>query len=338
MKRNIPIEFFRFVFICFICLWHFNNVATFLKHGYIAVEFFFILSGFYLYKNYRKNPKTDTFDYVLGRAKKLFPPFLISFLLLVVLDRKQYIYLPEYISPDSILEKYFIHFPELFLCQGLTFRSGINFPLWFVSVLLFASGVLHSMLKNYGEKSINLFFPVMSLFGFHYIIAEGLHISPEHSSFYWIHKGLIRGISEMSWGIIIAYMFEKWYLALTRHKIFVDIFGVVSIFGFMLIPFAVGNYDYLSLFFVPVIIVCSCTPNSIFQKLLKWNVWKVLGGLSMFMYFIHLFVAYIFWIWLCSIGIPKNALVLMYLISVVIAAYLLKKISFFVTNRWKTES
>ena len=86
MKRNIPIEFFRFLFICVICLWHFSNVAMFVKHGYIAVEFFFILSGFYLYKNYRQDPEKDTFEYVLNRFKKLFPPFFISFVLLVLLD------------------------------------------------------------------------------------------------------------------------------------------------------------------------------------------------------------------------------------------------------------
>ena len=158
MKRNIPIEFFRFLFICVICLWHFSNVATFVKHGYIAVEFFFILSGFYLYKNYRKNPEIETIDYLLSRCKKLLPPFLISFLLLVLLDRKQYIYPPEEISPDSILEKYFSHFHEIFLCQGigLTDRVAINHPLWFISVLLFSSGLLHSLLRNYGQKAINL--------------------------------------------------------------------------------------------------------------------------------------------------------------------------------------
>lgn len=331
MKRNIPIEFFRFLFICVICLWHFSNVATFVKHGYIAVEFFFILSGFYLYKNYRKNPEIETIDYLLSRCKKLLPPFLISFLLLVLLDRKQYIYPPEEISPDSILEKYFSHFHEIFLCQGigLTDRAAINHPLWFVSVLLFSSCLLHSMLRNYGQKAINLFIPIIVLVGLNYLLAKGGRVDAPIFCSPWLRSGIVRGLSEMGLGIIISNNFEKKYYTIVKKKIIFNLLGLASLLGFMLMILAEGNYDYLSFFFVPIIIVCCNMQNSVFQKLFSSRIWVWFGNLSMFMYFIHLFVAYIFWMWFCNLGIPTALLVVMYIIGVVFAAYFLKRISKF---------
>lgn len=114
MKRNNSVEALRFFFICVICLWHFHSYATWIKHGYIAVEFFFMLSGFYLYKSYKKHPEVGGLDYTMHRVKKFLPPFLIAYLLLLLLDRKQYIYLPESFTPDAILSRYFIHIHELF--------------------------------------------------------------------------------------------------------------------------------------------------------------------------------------------------------------------------------
>lgn len=40
-NKNYAIEAFRFIFICIICLWHCRDAAPWLRHGYIAVEFYF---------------------------------------------------------------------------------------------------------------------------------------------------------------------------------------------------------------------------------------------------------------------------------------------------------
>ena len=45
-NKNYAIEAFRFIFICIICLWHCRDAEPWLCHGYIAVEFYFVLSGF----------------------------------------------------------------------------------------------------------------------------------------------------------------------------------------------------------------------------------------------------------------------------------------------------
>ena len=54
MKKNYTIEFYRFIAIIFIAIFHFGiqYIGDFHwpKGGYLGVEFFFILSGFFLMK------------------------------------------------------------------------------------------------------------------------------------------------------------------------------------------------------------------------------------------------------------------------------------------------
>lgn len=55
--KNPIIEFYRFLFMCVICLWHFRGIVPTFHSGYLPVEFFFILSGYLLYNTVIKHPE-----------------------------------------------------------------------------------------------------------------------------------------------------------------------------------------------------------------------------------------------------------------------------------------
>ena len=135
-NRNTAIDAMRFIFILILCPFHCPAVNPF-PNGYIAVEFFFILAGFFIYLSYRKHNDIGTIDFTLKKAKRFFWPLIISLLLLVLIDRKKYIY-PHDLTPDGIVSQYFAHIPEFLFCQGLHLidvDSYINVALWFVSIL-----------------------------------------------------------------------------------------------------------------------------------------------------------------------------------------------------------
>ena len=47
---------------------------------YIAVDFFFMVSGFLLYQKAEKDGNTlNAFGYTLGRVKKIYPAYLLAF-------------------------------------------------------------------------------------------------------------------------------------------------------------------------------------------------------------------------------------------------------------------
>lgn len=140
-NRNTSVDAMRFIFMCILCPLHCPAVNPF-PNGYIAVEFFFILAGFFLYQSFRQHPDVGTVDFTLKKMKRFLYPMLLSIVLLMLLDRKRFIY-PHGLSPDGILSRYFSRLPELMFSQGLELVSVdgyINVTLWFISILLFGGG------------------------------------------------------------------------------------------------------------------------------------------------------------------------------------------------------
>lgn len=330
-NRNYAIEALRFIFICIICLWHYHDAAPWLYHGYIAVEFYFILSGFFIFRSYLKN-NVSVLEFTWRKMKKFYLPFLISVILLMALDRKQYLFCSDF-SADGILSTYFSHFHELFFCQslGLTDRVAINHPLWFISVLLFGGGILYSMLKNFKQRAISFYIPLICLFGFAFVLGNGNHSLQNQENLFGLQSWMIRGLSDMGLGILTAYIYEKKKEFFNGRSILVNVAGIVSLFAMLLMTLAKGNFDYLAIFFVPLIIISSFMEKSMLNKVFSHKICLTLGGLSMYMYFIHLFVASVYWILDGKIDtfqmFPSHFLLVIYLTSVLVAAIILKKIS-----------
>ena len=331
-NKNYAIEAFRFIFICIICLWHCRDAAPWLCHGYIAVEFYFVLSGFFIFQSYRRHQNLGVLDFTWRKIKKFYIPFFISVVLLMALDRKQYFYCHD-LSADGILITYFSHFHEFFFCQclGLTDKIAINHPLWFMSILIFGGGILYSLLHNFNQKAISLYIPLICLWGFPFILDNGNHAFQNQMNLFGIQSWMIRGVADMGLGVLTAYILQVKFESFNRNKILVNSLGVISLFGLFLMTLAKENYDYLAIIFVPLIICSSFVFSSWFKRLFRGDVWGKLGELSMYMYFIHLFVASVYWIlkgkieFLCYI--QSGLLLILYLLAVVISAWLLKIVS-----------
>lgn len=330
-NKNHAIEAFRFFFICIICLWHCHDVAPWLLHGYIAVEFYFILSGYFIYQSYLKHPNVGVLDFTWNKVKKFFIPFVISVLLLMLLDRKQYLFCHD-LSADGILETYFSHVHEFFFCQflGLTDRVAINHPLWFISVLLFGGGVLFSLLKNFGHKAVSLYMPLVCLLGYSFLLSNGNCSLQNRLVLYGMQSWIIRGFSDMGLGIMLSYIIERKNLGIQKKSTLMNVLGCISLFAFILMTCAHGNYDYLAIFFIPLILCACFLETSWFQRVFIHKCWLTLGDLSMYMYFIHLFVASVYWILkdrLGNLGMPCWFWLICYLSFIIMSAKFLKEVS-----------
>lgn len=66
-KKMNSIEAFRFIFMLIICIWHYQSTEA-LAHGYMAVEFFFMLSGVLMFFSANKEEALGTFEYTLNSA------------------------------------------------------------------------------------------------------------------------------------------------------------------------------------------------------------------------------------------------------------------------------
>ena len=87
MKNN-AIQFWRYLFTCLICILHFetqyfSGEQPFFLCGYLGVEFFFILSGFFMVKHAERSQET-ALEYTWGRIKRFYPDLLISWILIML--------------------------------------------------------------------------------------------------------------------------------------------------------------------------------------------------------------------------------------------------------------
>lgn len=120
------------------------------KEGHAAVLFFFVLSGFAIHLSYAARIKKDAaapFDYgnyLLRRARRIYPPFLLAVLVTYLLDRvgmaQGYaIYVQK--TPYEVINNNFVpdhSLPTLlgnlaFLMRNVVPTWGMNTPLWSLS-------------------------------------------------------------------------------------------------------------------------------------------------------------------------------------------------------------
>lgn len=316
------IDALRFLFMCVICLWHCHPLSPWLHNGFIAVEFYFMVSGFLMYQSFLRHPNVGVLDFTLKKIKRFAIPFWISILSLMVIDRKRYIFLSCF-TPDEILETWFSHFHEFFFCQcmGLTDRIPINHPLWFLSVLLFGGAVLYSILRNCPKTSTSLVIPLVCMIGFPLYLNSGkLQIDT-------IIPGMVRGVSEMGLGIMTAVVLQRKKGFVRRHCMLSNLISVGALMLFLLMMFAEKRYDYLLPFVIPLILLGAFTESSWLNAIFRAGPWHWLNDLSMYMYFIHLLIASLYFIFCNSpflVGIPTPVLTLSYLMVVFVSAYLLR--------------
>lgn len=95
MKRNGTVSIVKFVFCLVIILMHYSIPAKvgqserLFEGGYIYVDFFFILQGFYLIKrsvDIENRQSCDAIAYIKGRIRRFFPCVTCMAILLFLLQ------------------------------------------------------------------------------------------------------------------------------------------------------------------------------------------------------------------------------------------------------------
>lgn len=85
-NKNEVIELLRFIFMSMIVLWHCEKCLGFMAHGYVAVEFFFILSGCLLFRSCKVHNQVTTIQYTTKKIKKLYPEYIAVLIACYAID------------------------------------------------------------------------------------------------------------------------------------------------------------------------------------------------------------------------------------------------------------
>lgn len=198
-NKNNSIEFFRILFMVVLVSWH--SRSGFFAHGYLVVEFFFILSGYFIYQSFKRKQK-NTLSYVGDRIKRTYLEYSIACLFSFCIT-----FLGALVNGKDVFtwHSLFKLISELLLLQNVgIFDGGYNYPLWYFSVLIWGGGGLYALLKYNKSLAVNIILPVFILLSYTYIFGMQKSIECWNKCIFYVP--MLRGLADMSIGIMAAKM------------------------------------------------------------------------------------------------------------------------------------
>lgn len=278
MKEKIySIELFRFIFMVIICLWHYRGVVPVCNHGYLAVEFYFILSGFLLYYSYIGGKYKDALDYTIKKVRRFYLPFILMLpICLMICYRtwinKNFLDAINYILVESLM----LHDSPMFSVCSL------NLPTWYITTLL-CSGLLVFYLL---QKKTGLALLPLSMVGYGWLLTKYGTLDLVLSENAGILL-LIRGLCGLSLGVGMAILKERISLSSTSLRI-VDIAAFYALLAFGCMCFTSSQIPENEAILLAVIIIFACFQSkSLINKIFDFTCFAAWGSLSFYMLLVH---------------------------------------------------
>lgn len=290
------IEFLRFIFAIIIVYFHIlhANIMKYIGNNYDykilaklsddagwIVECFFIISGYFLYKNIVNSNSIDITKFIWKKITRLWPVLIFSIIIGVVFF-KQNIY-------PAIFNSLFLQ------CIGFSLDyKGIN---WYISPLFWALILYYAIFKNFDNKKAYVFVGGICYFG--YLI----NINYCHGGF---GRGVIYNILDLSFlralagiglGILIGKLLTEFTFTM-NEKIKYILFSIIEISSIIfLIRYFLFGLKYKNAFIVIIVFslmfISFVRQYGILSQVLNLSIFSQLGKYA---YSIYVMQQISFWI------------------------------------------
>lgn len=292
-KRNYVLDLLRFLFSIMIVIHHSfvitNGEFRYAPSGYIGVEFFFLVTGFYMmsyierfWQKKGQEPVDiglETRRFVLKKADKIWPYLIVS-------DVVALIALAVYLKED-IVHNVIYAFSEIFMVQMAGFPG--SYPTgtaWYLSALMLALLVLFPVALKFKSMFLNVLAPLISVMIIGYLSL--MYGSVGSDPGVWVGhfgKGLLRAIAEIALGAVcygVSRQFEKCKVRLTLEVVL----GMLEILcyagvAYVAYRFQPGKTDVFAIGLLFAGVVITASRKSISYRLCNFRFFGVLGKLSM---------------------------------------------------------
>jgi len=296
-KKFLSLETYRAFAALMIAAIHFDLNSPLVNHQLASghfVQFFFTLSGFVIFFNYKDRIKNfeNFLHFVKKRFFRLYPLHLFFLILFLLIEIIKFIFINYYnadINSEVFVKNdYFSFFANIFLLHTFLEDYTFNTPSWSISAE-FYTYILFAFLIIFNSRYKITFLVIGIIYLFR--IGDEVGFGASHSAY----RSFLDCIYGFYWGIIFCKLYlifekNKYYL---KYKEFISLILIFSTF-FSIINFA-GN----QLFLLPIVFGCliffSCdvSTKSILGKFICNKFFVYLGTISYSIYMSHLFV---FWV------------------------------------------
>ena len=318
------IYFLRFIFILMIVFCHifsgvpnpvFNFIATHHQGGGLAVEFFFILSGFFF--AYTLDLNLSAFEYIKKRVLRLYP--VLAFYVLGC-------FFCDILNVQVAQGEEYGRIFQLLLLDGIGLNNGLDYGVsWFVSALLFSSLFLFCLYKSVSKKIADLLLGIIVLLSYVILLNLGNIYDAHHIVWHNILPlSLVRAVSGMGLGIFLFYTYSHFNLNTAKQKPSI-LYGLLEIFlfGYCIYTMIYHNYysEGLTIVLFWLLLYVFLMNKGFFSRLLENNFSVILGRYSYSIYLTHMFALTI--IMVAYTTIDDGYFVLNYPLSAIFVLYLL---------------
>lgn len=296
-KRTGTIDLLKFIFAIIVVLYHsapffLDPADKIFKGGFIAVEFYFIVSGYLLAAKASKFTQGNFLDANLqmlwSKVKHVFPYIFLAGMTSNVL----YIY--DRFSVNGFLENLLMTSVDTLGLQMFGFKgyiaSGVS---WYLSALFIVSFLVYPLLCKNRTLFTKYIAPLSVMFIYGYIAHANERLLQPGEWWTFVHNGMLRGYAGIAVGCM-AYEFCQWLNVKSTVNQYVV--GSVEILGYLVAilfsAFAQGSslYDF---FIIPLLffsISISFSNKSILGRVFCGKIYNALGIFSLSIYLNHFFV------------------------------------------------
>lgn len=192
--------FWRIIFTILIALMHSNYIKKDIVNmgWYLAVDYFFIISGFWTINSYERK-KEDVTVYMLSRISKLYPHHLFSFgviftWLFYIQDKTGFF--------DNLLKHIGEALPFTYFMFDSEYAGDypFNFQVWYLSVLLLSSLIIYYFVQRHKELFCSVIAPCVVVLGYSYLYKNCVSLNTGNKVGLFLNEYYIRGFTDMTLG------------------------------------------------------------------------------------------------------------------------------------------
>ncbi len=231
-QRNAHLELWRFLFCMAVLGFHFfipRNSLLF-RGGYLGVEFFLIVSGYFLASHYQshfadlsvKKKLTSIPPFLLSRLIRLYPLYLISLVFMLLIR--------SFVTGNgfsTLMDLLRTSWAEFFLLQWSPLGNEVLISAhWFVPAIVFGSLFYLLIYFAFTPKYAPFVSLLISLLLYSYYYQKIAKIDVIFS-----YHSILRGIAGMGLGIFVYYLTQRMqnrlkgtFLTFLPHALFLSIF------------------------------------------------------------------------------------------------------------------
>lgn len=305
-KKNYEIDFIKFLATLGIMYYHagkFNSQGNFFfqTKGYLFVEVFFIISGFFmamsLFNADKKGKNLGNIEFIGHKISAFYPQYIFAFVEGFILF--------SFVIWDVSFKEAIVSVPytlsELLLLKNSGITKSISFyngPTWYLSAMIIAMFVIFPFLKKYKEKFASYIAPIVAVFGYAICANSDKKVLDQQANWASITTvGNIRAFAGICLGIVIFYIsinFQKKY-AFTKAGVVISYLFQIALVPVMIyimrnrgiaLKFKSGS-DYTFVILAFLLLTISFIRKPYLNKILGAKPFRLLYSLSLPLFLTH---------------------------------------------------